>query len=117
MMKSRFFLSLSLVAVLFAACAPAAQSLPTPDFMETIVVFATQSAIVDAKTPSQTALPSVGNATPLVMEMSTVAAIATQQASAPTAFPIATSRGPDLEATDPSTVNLASGQIHFVEFF
>ena len=30
---------------------------------------------------------------------------------------IATSRGPNLEATDPSTVNLASGKLQFVEFF
>ncbi len=32
-------------------------------------------------------------------------------------LPVATSRGPDLHATDPSTVNLASGQYQFVEFF
>ncbi|HZM20598.1 MAG TPA: hypothetical protein VFC02_02575 [Anaerolineales bacterium] len=31
--------------------------------------------------------------------------------------PVATSRGPNLEATDPSTVSLGSGQIQFVEFF
>lgn len=30
---------------------------------------------------------------------------------------IATSRGDDLEATDPTTVNLASGQLQLVEFF
>ncbi len=30
---------------------------------------------------------------------------------------IATSRGPDLEATDPATVNLVSGQLQLVEFF
>ena len=30
---------------------------------------------------------------------------------------VATSRGPDLEATDPSTVSLKSGGLHFVEFF
>ena len=29
----------------------------------------------------------------------------------------ATSRGPDLEATDPTTVSLASGQLQLVEFF
>lgn len=33
------------------------------------------------------------------------------------AIPAATSRGPDLHATDPSTVNLASGGLQFVEFF
>lgn len=35
----------------------------------------------------------------------------------PAALPVATSRGPDLHATDPSTVNLASGGLQFVEFF
>lgn len=36
---------------------------------------------------------------------------------AATALPIATSRGPNLEATDPTTVSLASGGLQFVEFF
>lgn len=42
-----------------------------------------------------------------------------QPTEAPTDIPqpVATSRGPDLEATDPSTVSLASGDLHFVEFF
>jgi len=30
---------------------------------------------------------------------------------------VPTSRGPNLEATDPGTVSLASGQPHLVEFF
>jgi hypothetical protein len=30
---------------------------------------------------------------------------------------VATSRGPELEATDPATVSLASGQLQLVEFF
>jgi hypothetical protein len=30
---------------------------------------------------------------------------------------IATPRGPELEATDPNTVSLASGQLQLVEFF
>jgi hypothetical protein len=34
-----------------------------------------------------------------------------------TALPAATSRGPDLHATDPTTVSLASGGLQFVEFF
>jgi hypothetical protein len=33
-----------------------------------------------------------------------------------TALPVATSRGPDLHATDPTTVSLASGGLQFVEF-
>jgi hypothetical protein len=40
-----------------------------------------------------------------------------QPTAAPTAIPIATSRGPELEATDPTTVNMASGGLQFVEFF
>jgi hypothetical protein len=31
--------------------------------------------------------------------------------------PVATSRGPDLEATDPATVRLDSGELQLVEFF
>jgi hypothetical protein len=30
---------------------------------------------------------------------------------------VATSRGPNLEATDPNTVSLASGGLQLVEFF
>jgi len=36
---------------------------------------------------------------------------------APTVAAVPTSRGPNLEASDPATVNLASGQLQFVEFF
>ena len=36
---------------------------------------------------------------------------------APTVVAAATSRGPDLEATDPATVSLASGQLQLIEFF
>jgi hypothetical protein len=38
-------------------------------------------------------------------------------ADAPTVVAVATSRGPNLEATDPATVSLASGQLQLVEFF
>jgi hypothetical protein len=34
-----------------------------------------------------------------------------------TVLPVATSREPDLHATDPTTVSLASGGLQFVEFF
>jgi hypothetical protein len=40
------------------------------------------------------------------------------EAATPTApVAVATSRGPDLEATDPATVSLASGGLQLVEFF
>jgi len=42
---------------------------------------------------------------------------ATKPAEIPSAQPVATSRGPNLEATDPATVSLASGQLQLVEFF
>ncbi len=42
---------------------------------------------------------------------------ATLEAGTLAPTPAATSRGPDLAATDPSTVSLASGQLQLVEFF
>jgi hypothetical protein len=68
-------------------------------------------------------------AAPTVEPGSTAAATATQPpaatqaAASPTATSseipaaVATSRGPELEATDPTTVSLASGELQFVEFF
>jgi hypothetical protein len=79
MMKIRFFLSLSLIAVLVVACAPTATS--------------TNPSAVTSESATQ---PASGAAT---------------------APPIATSRGPKLEATDPKTVSMASGGLQFVEFF
>ena len=88
--------SLSLLAILLAACAPAAtQTLP-------------------AAAPPVVEQPS---ATPLVDIPSPTFEAAPTEALLPTAIPVATSRGPDLEATDPTTVSLASGQYQFVEFF
>ena len=55
-----------------------------------------------------------------VVEPPTAAAVSTATqapAEGSTALPVATSRGPNLEATDPTTVSLASGGLHFVEFF
>jgi len=48
-----------------------------------------------------------------------VAATASRTETWPTGTPVAaaTSRGPHLEATDPLTVSLASGEIQLVEFF
>jgi PBP1b-binding outer membrane lipoprotein LpoB len=37
--------------------------------------------------------------------------------AAPAVVAVATSRGPNLEAIDPATVSLASGQLQLVEFF
>ena len=83
-------LAVSLIVVLAAsACAPAATSAPPP--VESVPATATVAAPVS---------------TPLAP---TAASVDVQA--------IATSRGPNLEATDPTTVNLASGQLQLVEFF
>src|SRR5260221_11499131 len=96
--KTRLFTTLSLLAMLIAACAPNA----TPPL-------ATQPI---AAQPSATLPP----ATPTLESFAQPTAGPTQDL-APTAFPIATSRGPHLEATDPKTVTMASGNLQFVEFF
>ncbi|MBI5352618.1 MAG: hypothetical protein HZB50_08295 [Chloroflexi bacterium] len=86
-MKPRFvFLTIGLVAVLLASCAPQATQLPTlaPTTVTQLPEIATQPQVTDEP---------------------------------PTVIAVATSRGPDLEATDPTTVSLASGQLQLVEFF
>ena len=98
-MKTRFIPPLVLLAVLLAACAPqAATEAPVQPVTTAIDMTATFPAPVPTLASIQ---PTAGP---------------TQDLS-PTALPVATSRGPNLEATDPLTVSLASGQIQFVEFF
>ena len=98
-MVSKLILKLALLIVLLLACAPSATQSPIP----------VATTIVE---------PSV---TPFLPAVSTEARATqdTSLASTPTqeSLPVATSRGPDLHATDPTTVSLASGQYQFVEFF
>ena len=82
---------LSSLTVLLAACAPAETQTTPPAAVTPIIVASTATGI------STDALQS---ATPV-----------------PTVQVIATSRGPNLEATDPKTVSMASGELQFVEFF
>ncbi|MEP7136867.1 MAG: hypothetical protein ABI904_18225 [Chloroflexota bacterium] len=96
-MKTRVLPTLVLLAVLLAACAPAAGTQAPAQSVAPVVVIE----------PSATPMPSTGSS----------ATEAPQVAEAPTVLAIATSRGPNLEATDPSTVNLASGGVQLVEFF
>jgi hypothetical protein len=90
--------SLILLAVFVAACAPATST--------------AAPAQPDVLAPSATLPPSESTA-----DTSAPATVAPTEAVAATALPIATSRGPDLHATDPSTVSLESGQLQLVEFF
>ena len=98
-MKTRLSLSLSVLAVLAAACSPATVTEP----------------------PAQSAAPVVvveASATSLIPVQATLEAVTQAPvAEVPSALPVATSRGPDLHATDPTTVSLVSGQYQFVEFF
>lgn len=91
--------SFSLLAILLAsACASNAT--------------ATQTVVEPSTTALVAVLPPIDlTATPGLAE---VLSSATPPVDAQ---PAATSRGPELHATDPTTVSLASGQIQFVEFF
>ena len=94
-MKAHLVPRLVLLAVLLAACAP-------------------QAATGSPAQPiaSATVLPAIPT-----LDTSVEPTAGPTQDLAPTTLPVATSRGPNLEATDPLTVSLASGQIQFVEFF
>jgi hypothetical protein len=97
-MKPRLLPTISLLAVILAACAPSQATQPS----------APPVAVLPSATPFQ--------------PVNTVEVPATQppvatEAPAQAPLSIATSRGPELHATDPATVSLASGQYQFVEFF
>jgi hypothetical protein len=107
-MKPRSFLAMGLLTVLFlAACAPAAS--PTPAQPDAMILATPQQVQPAASLPTAAA-------DEIQPQPTQTAAPATEL---PTAAPqgIATSRGPDLEASDPATVNLASGGLQLVEFF
>ena len=96
MMKKRFLLTLGLIIILLSACAPGTAS---------------TEPVAPATQPPIAAQPTMTSPAPTLEA-------ATQSASTePAAGPVATSRGPDLHATDPTTVSLASGGLQFVEFF
>ena len=82
---------LPLLAVLLAACAPAETQTRPPAAATPIIVPSTATGISTDALPSTTPVPTV-------------------QA-------VATSRGPNLEATDPKTVSMAAGGLQLVEFF
>lgn len=96
-MKTRLVPTFSLILLLVVSCAPqATQPAPAP------------STALPSALPSPTveSAPAAATQPPVVNESPT-----------PAPLPVATSRGPNLEATDPTTVSLASGGLQFVEFF
>ncbi len=100
-MKTHLFITLSLLAVLFASCAPVAAPPQSPPSVAPLVVAPTATFPPAVPTLAQVSQPTMGPTQDL----------------APTPYPVATSRGPHLEATDPKTVSMASGNLQFVEFF
>lgn len=103
MTKTRLFSSLVLIAVFLAACASGTPTAPP--------------AQPEAAQPGDTGVPVAATATPAV-DLTATFLVELNSATPPSdAQPVATSRGPDLHATDPSTVRLASGGLQLVEFF
>ncbi|HEX2992145.1 MAG TPA: hypothetical protein VHO49_15775 [Anaerolineales bacterium] len=95
MTKLRLFPAFLLLALLMAACASAATSTPLqtqPEAVEPTAAAQQEPTAEQAPAVEETSAPSVE------------------------ALPAATSRGPDLHATDPATVSLASGGLQLVEF-
>jgi hypothetical protein len=97
MTTPRFFTGLVLLAVYLAACSPATATV-APAQPVTVI-------------PTATLLPTA------TLDAAPQVTMSPMEAPAPTLLPIATSRGPNLEATDPTTVSIASGGLQFVEFF
>ena len=89
---------LSVLLLLLSSCAPAA--VPTEQPAAPVAVESSPTAFFPVE--------------PTLVPTTEVVAAPTE-AAAP--LPAATSRGPDLEATSPHTVSLASGGLQFVEFF
>ncbi len=94
MSANRYFCFVASVSFIISACAPEVNV-----------------------TETEISPPPVSSATPLLVLPSGTLAVPTITGIPAAVMPIATSRGPDLEATDPATVNLASGGLQLVEFF
>ena len=94
MSKIRFFPGLVMAAVILAACSPASRTAST-----------SQAAIEPS--PTASSVPNTSTAAPMALT----------EAPSASPLPLATSRGPELHATDPATVNVASGGLQLVEFF
>jgi hypothetical protein len=63
------------------------------------------------------ATPTLNPTSPALPTKAVTVPSATQPLATVIPTAVATSRGPDLEATDPLTVNIASGNLQLIEFF
>ena len=89
-------ISLVLSAVLLSACAPATSTVPL------------------ASPPVE---PSVAVSPTALMQVTPAVELSATPPGDGQPVGVATSRGPNLEATDPATVSLDSGGLQLVEFF
>jgi hypothetical protein len=105
-MNFRSFLALGLLtALLLVSCAPAAA--PEPAQPETLP----QADAPVIEEPQDPPPPTEAEPAPVPTEAPPTEAPAVEP------VPEFVPRGPDLEATDPSTVSLASGDLQLIEFF
>jgi len=101
-LKNHLIPSLTLFIFILASCAPAVAPTELSAQQPTVAVAIDPSATEDVLSASATPADVV---------------VAPTEAFADTPVPLATSRGSELEATDPSTVSLASGGLQLVEVF
>ena len=96
-----------LVAILLAACTPSATPPPPTE------------AVMDEAPASPTAevAPPTEAVPPPTEEVAEAVEIPTEEPPAEEPLPMPTSRGDSLVATNPATVNLASGEPQLIEFF
>ncbi len=95
--RTAYYVFIGAIAFALSSCATAATSVPVlPVEVQPLPATAAPADLSTAVNLQPTAVPATQ-----VIEVQAVA----------------TSRGPNLEATDPATVNLAAGQLQLVEFF
>jgi hypothetical protein len=98
---------ISLLAVLLlAACAPATSpNLVKPEASTPPAPLENESVVVPTPTPTET------------QSQATITEVLPTEALTEVPQVMATSRGPNLEATDPNTYTRATGEVQLVEFF
>ena len=103
------------VSLLLAACAPATAPQTAQPEVPAQVAAATEKPRVTQPASQETPVVSAATEPPVVAPTTdTPAAVPTEgPAGTPTRKPVKT----ELEATDPTTVNLAAGRPQLVEFF
>jgi hypothetical protein len=95
-----------LVAFVLAACTPTAPAPPPAP-----------TTAVEPAAPAQDPAPEAEAEPPTAVPVAEEAPPAESEAPVEEPAVVVTPRGNDLEATDPNTVNLASGEPQLIEFF